>query len=110
MPTRLTHSACARIESVPDHRCGSPHLGRCLIQCCRMFGYPFLLINVRLSRQHYLCSCAGQLSSKLIELDSARAGVTARKRWPSAVTSNKGAGVSAKFAGGRPEFHLPEIP
>ena len=53
---------------------------------------------------------AGQLSSKLIDLDSARAGVTARKRWPSAVTSNKGAGVSAKFAGGRPEFHLPEIP
>lgn len=32
-----------------------------------------------------------------MELDSARAGVTARKRWPSALTSKKGAGTSAKF-------------
>ena len=45
----------------------------------------------------YLFSSAGQLSSKLIELDSARAGVTARTRWPSAVTSNKGAAVSRRF-------------
>lgn len=41
----------------------------------------------------------GQLSSKLIELASARAGITASKHWPSAVTSNKGAHVSTRFIG-----------
>ena len=34
------------------HRsCGSPLLGMCLFNCCRIFGYPFLWLNVRLSRQ-----------------------------------------------------------
>ena len=45
----------------------------------------------------YLFSSAGQLSNKLIEVDSARAGVTATNRWPSAVTSNKGAATSKRF-------------
>lgn len=45
----------------------------------------------------YLRSNAGQFSSTLIELDSVRAGVTAKICWPSAVTSNMGAGVSARF-------------
>ena len=65
-----------------------------------------------LTRIIYLCSSVGQLSSKLIELDSARAGVTARKRWPSAVTSNKGAGISARFTWkrGRRAFTCKDCP
>src|SRR6202035_1933715 len=44
---RLCH-----IESVPDRYCGSPHLGMCLLKCCRIFGYPFLWLNVWRSGQH----------------------------------------------------------